>query len=241
MEELVALCKRRGFIFQSNEIYGVLKGLYDYGPLGVELKRNIMNEWWRAMVHEREDITGLYASIIMHPKVWEASGHLAGFSDPLVDCLISKERFRADKAPTPKDGDTLHITCSDKGQAKDYQSAIEKRFEIMLQRNGKVLEGLKIIDKNKIGFFENNSEEPSKTFDFPGYVSPTFNSPFLSEEKQFNLMFRSQIGAVDSLGDIANFVNDNKAYLRISKFKKNKIIRPKYNKKKIVLEGVQLM
>ena len=210
MDKIISLAKQRGFIFQSSEIYGGLKSAYDYGPLGVELKRNIMNEWWRAMVHEREDITGLDASIIMHPKVWEASGHLAGFSDPLVDCLISKERFRADKAPTPKVGDTIHITCSDKGQAKDYQSAIEKRFEITLQRNGKVLEGLKVIDKNQIGFFENNNEEPSKTFDFPGYVSPTFNSPFLSEEKQFNLMFRSQIGAVDALGDIANFVNDNK-------------------------------
>jgi len=210
MDKIISLAKQRGFIFQSSEIYGGLKSAYDYGPLGVELKRNIMNEWWRAMVHEREDITGLDASIVMHPKVWEASGHLAGFSDPLVDCLISKERFRADKAPTPKVGDTIHITCSDKGQAKDYQSAIEKRFEITLQRNGKVLEGLKVIDKNQIGFFENNNEEPSKTFDFPGYVSPTFNSPFLSEEKQFNLMFRSQIGAVDALGDIANFVNDNK-------------------------------
>ena len=110
------------------------------------------------MVHEREDITGLDASIIMHPKVWEASGHLAGFSDPLVDCLISKERFRADNATPPEIGASINITCNAKGQAKDYQSAIEKRFNITLQRNGKVLEGLKVIDKNKIGFFENNSE-----------------------------------------------------------------------------------
>mgnify|MGYP003325245668 CR=1 FL=1 len=101
MDKIISLAKQRGFIFQSSEIYGGLKSAYDYGPLGVELKRNIMNEWWRSMVHEREDITGLDASIIMHPKVWEASGHLAGFADPLVDCLISKERFRADKAPTP--------------------------------------------------------------------------------------------------------------------------------------------
>ena len=101
---LTSLSKRRGFVFQSSEIYGGLKSAYDYGPLGVELKRNIMNEWWRSMVQEREDITGLDASIIMHPKVWEASGHLAGFSDPLVDCLISKERFRADKAPIPNIG-----------------------------------------------------------------------------------------------------------------------------------------
>jgi len=210
MDKIISLAKQRGFIFQSSEIYGGLKSAYDYGPLGVELKRNIMNEWWRSMVHEREDITGLDASIIMHPKVWEASGHLAGFADPLVDCLISKERFRADKAPTPIVGDELPITCNDKGQAKDYQEAIEKRFDVRLKRNGKILEGLKVVKKNKVGFFENGKIEISKVFDFPGYVSPTFNSPFLSEEKQFNLMFRSQIGAVDALGDIANFVNENK-------------------------------
>ena len=105
MEKVISLSKQRGFVFQSSEIYGGLKSAYDYGPLGVELKRNIMNEWWRSMVHEREDVIGIDASIIMHSKVWEASGHLAGFSDPLVDCLISKERFRADKAPRPKPGD----------------------------------------------------------------------------------------------------------------------------------------
>ena len=210
MDNIISLAKQRGFIFQSSEIYGGLKSAYDYGPLGVELKRNIMNEWWRSMVHEREDVIGLDASIIMHPKVWEASGHLAGFADPLVDCLISKERFRADKAPVPKIGDDINITCNDKGQAKDYQAAIEKRFNIKLNRNGKVLEGLKVIEKNKVGFFEKKGSDASKTFDFPGYISPTFNSPFLSDEKQFNLMFRSQIGSVDAIGEITNFVNENK-------------------------------
>ncbi|RPG03851.1 MAG: glycine--tRNA ligase [Pelagibacteraceae bacterium TMED246] len=197
-------------MFQSSEIYGGLKSAYDYGPLGVELKRNLMNEWWRSMVHEREDISGLDASIIMHPKVWEASGHLAGFSDPLVDCLISKERFRADKAPIPKVGDEINITCTDKGQAKEYQSAIEKRFNILLKREGKTLKGLKVIEERKVAFFEENKQTHSNIFDFPGYLSPTFNSPFLSDEKQFNLMFRSQIGSVDALGDIANYVNNNK-------------------------------
>lgn len=210
IDNIISLAKQRGFIFQSSEIYGGLKSAYDYGPLGVELKRNIMNEWWRSMVHEREDVIGLDASIIMHPKVWEASGHLAGFADPLVDCLISKERFRADKAPVPKIGDDINITCNDKGQAKDYQAAIEKRFNIKLNRNGKVLEGLKVIEKNKVGFFEKKESDASKTFDFPGYISPTFNSPFLSDEKQFNLMFRSQIGSVDAIGEITNFVNENK-------------------------------
>jgi len=210
MEKVISLSKQRGYVFQSSEIYGGLKSAYDYGPLGVELKRNLMNEWWRSMVHEREDIIGIDASIIMHSKVWEASGHLAGFSDPLVDCLISKERFRADKAPRPRAGDKLSITCIDKGQAKTYLNAIQKRFNIELRRNGKILEGLRVIDNKNFGFFNSAEEKPSATFPYSGYVSPTFGIPFLSEERQFNLMFRSQIGPVDVLGDIAALIDDNK-------------------------------
>jgi len=210
MEKVISLSKQRGFVFQSSEIYGGLKSAYDYGPLGVELKRNLMNEWWRSMVHEREDVIGIDASIIMHSKVWQASGHLAGFSDPLVDCLISKERFRADKAPRPTPGDELAITCADKGQAKTYLEAIQKRYDIELRRNGKVLEGLRVIDKNNFGLFNNGEDKPSATFPYSGYVSPTFGSPFLSDERQFNLMFRSQIGPVDVLGDISAFINENK-------------------------------
>lgn len=97
MEALVSLAKRRGFIYQSSEIYGGLNGFFDYGPLGVELKRNIRDCWWRDMVHRRDDVVGIETSIIMHPKVWEASGHVAGFSDPLVDCKVSKQRYRADQ------------------------------------------------------------------------------------------------------------------------------------------------
>jgi glycyl-tRNA synthetase len=96
MSTIVSLCKRRGFIFQSSEIYGGLNSCWDYGPLGVELKRNVKDAWWRAMVTNRRNIVGLDASILMHPKVWEASGHLAGFTDPLVDCKVCKSRFRAD-------------------------------------------------------------------------------------------------------------------------------------------------
>jgi glycyl-tRNA synthetase len=96
MSTIVSLCKRRGFIFQSSEVYGGLTSCWDYGPLGVELKRNVKEAWWRAMVTNRRDIVGLDAAILMHPKVWEASGHLAGFTDPLVDCKSCKERFRAD-------------------------------------------------------------------------------------------------------------------------------------------------
>ena len=118
MKDVISLCKQRGFVFQSSEIYGGLKSAYDYGPLGIELKRNVMNEWWRAMVYEREDIVGLDASIMMHSRVWEASGQLAGFSDPLVDCLVSKELFRAGQAPTHCPGDDLTLNCNDTGQAK---------------------------------------------------------------------------------------------------------------------------
>jgi glycyl-tRNA synthetase len=97
MDKLVSLCKRRGFIFQSSEIYGGTGSVWDYGPLGVELKKNIKDRWWHAMVRSRDDIEGLDAAILMHPRTWEASGHVAGFVDPLVDCKTCKGRFRADK------------------------------------------------------------------------------------------------------------------------------------------------
>ena len=96
MEELVALCKRRGFIFQSNEIYGGLQGLYDYGPLGIELKNNLKKAWWSSMVYERDDVEGIDASILTHPTVLKQSGHEDTFSDPLVDCRDCKSRWRAD-------------------------------------------------------------------------------------------------------------------------------------------------
>ena len=117
MEKIVSLCKRRGFVFQSSEIYGGLGSVWDYGPLGVALKKNVKDRWWRAMVQARDDIEGLDAAILMHPKVWEASGHVAGFTDPLVDCRFCKARFRADKIqestcpqkPSKRPGE--HSTC----------------------------------------------------------------------------------------------------------------------------------
>ncbi|MFW7381441.1 MAG: glycine--tRNA ligase [Oligoflexus sp.] len=161
MNKIVSLCKRRGFVFQSSEIYGGLKSAYDYGPLGVELKRNIAAEWWRRMVYEREDIVGIDASIVMHPKVWETSGHLAGFSDPLVDCFNCKERFRADKAPKASPGTVVSFI---EGGKKD----------------GKKLEA-PVTDA--------------------GYVCPVCGSPKLSDERQFNGMFRTSLGPVDPFGD----------------------------------------
>src|SRR2546425_7276215 len=95
MDKLVSLAKRRGFVFQSSEIYGGLGAGWDYGPLGVELKKNIKERWWRSMVHEREDIEGLDAAILMHPQVWEASGHVAGVSGPLGGCKQRQKRVPA--------------------------------------------------------------------------------------------------------------------------------------------------
>src|SRR5882757_2091947 len=105
MEKLVALCRRKGFIFQSSEIYGGIGGFWDYGPLGVELKKNIKDAWWQDMVRnpppgpdgQEISMVGVDCSIIMNPKVWEASGHVGGFSDPMVDCKKCRRRFRADK------------------------------------------------------------------------------------------------------------------------------------------------
>ncbi|MBI5119028.1 glycine--tRNA ligase [Candidatus Poribacteria bacterium] len=102
MEDLVSLCKRRGIIFPSSLIYGGINSCWDYGPLGVELKNNIKRLWWKTMTQDRDDIEGLDASIIMHPRVWEASGHVAGFTDPLVDCKQCKHRFRADEINSEK-------------------------------------------------------------------------------------------------------------------------------------------
>jgi glycyl-tRNA synthetase len=118
MEKLVSLAKRRGFVFQSSEIYGGLGSVWDYGPLGVELKKNIKERWWRSMVHERDDVEGLDAAILMHPKVWEASGHVAGFTDPLIDCRQCKNRFRADDPRikgTPGTPDSQCPVCGNKG------------------------------------------------------------------------------------------------------------------------------
>ena len=124
MDELVSLCKRRGFIYQSSEIYGGLQGLYDYGPLGVELKNNIKRSWWRAMVYDRDDIEGLDASVLTKPKVLEYSGHEETFTDPLVDCRSCKSRWRSD--------DLLELRCP----SCDSQDLTEPRaFNLMFKTN----------------------------------------------------------------------------------------------------------
>jgi glycyl-tRNA synthetase len=129
MEALVSLCKRRGFIFQSSEIYGGINGFWDYGPLGCELKRNIKDAWWASTVRTREDVVGLDASIIMHPRVWEASGHVEGFADPMVDCKTCKGRFRADQldsTPCPNRPSKMVCEC-------DGQKTEPRRFNLMFR------------------------------------------------------------------------------------------------------------
>ncbi len=130
MEKIVSLCKRRGFIFPSSEIYGGVGSTYDYGHYGVLLKTNVKNEWWRAMLQDRDDVVALDSAIIQHPRVWEASGHLAGFTDPLVDCRTCKKRFRADhldqlecgRKPSKHPGE--HSEC-DLTEARDFNLMFE--------------------------------------------------------------------------------------------------------------------
>jgi glycyl-tRNA synthetase len=138
MSTIVSLAKRRGFIFQSSEIYGGLTSCWDYGPLGVELKRNVKEAWWKSMVTNRRDIVGLDASILMHPKVWEASGHLAGFTDPLVDCKSCKERFRADHlenlASCPKCGGQLTEVRKFNLMFKTFMGPVEDDASVVYMR-----------------------------------------------------------------------------------------------------------
>ena len=124
MEKLIALCKRRGFVFPGSEIYGGLANSWDYGPLGAQLKKNIKDEWWRRFVERRGDMVGLDAAVIMNPKVWEASGHLATFSDPLIECKKCHERFRADNIPDLE-------TCPSCKEKKTFTEA--KNFNLMLK------------------------------------------------------------------------------------------------------------
>ena len=129
MSDLVSLCKRRGFIFQSSEVYGGLSGCWDYGALGVELKNNVKASWWKSMTF-REDVVGVDSSILMHPTIWKASGHVDGFSDPLIDCKNCKARFREDhidpKAPCPQCGSKDSFT-----EARDFNLMFKTQIGAM--------------------------------------------------------------------------------------------------------------
>ena len=131
MEKLVSLCKRRGFIFQSSEIYGGLGSVYDYGPLGAELKNNIRDDWWSAMVHRHEDIEGMESGILMHPDVWVASGHVGGFTDPLTECRNCHRRFRADELPQVAAGELAAQQCPVCGTTGEFTEP--RQFDLMFK------------------------------------------------------------------------------------------------------------
>ena len=208
MEKLVALCKRRGFIFQSSEIYGGLNGFWDYGPLGVELKRNLKDAWWhdvvRAPVQGPDgnliEMVGVDCSIVMNPKVWIASGHVGGFSDPMVDCRETKNRYRAD-----------HLVCGEvlalqKGQTNslgwlavlegDESLAIwQKKAERLIKKSGG---GELLPPKELISYASLPSAEQIRT------TGPDAEKPgTLTEPRQFNLMFKTYVGALEDPTAIA--------------------------------------
>ncbi|MEW5874798.1 MAG: glycine--tRNA ligase [Candidatus Zixiibacteriota bacterium] len=133
MDKIVSLCKRRGFVYQSSEIYGGINSCWDYGPLGAELKRNIKDHWWTTMTHRREDVEGLDAAILMHPQVWVTSGHVGGFTDPLVDCKECKARFREDQIEDAMCGSPAYkgrkaSKCRDEGKFTE-----SRQFNLMFK------------------------------------------------------------------------------------------------------------
>jgi glycyl-tRNA synthetase len=140
MDKIVALCKRRGLIFPASEIYGGIANTYDYGHYGVLLKNNVLNAWWKAMIQEREDIVALDSAIIQHPRTWEASGHLEGFTDPLVDCKSCKRRFRADHIEEARSGAAEHpdVRCGHApsklpGDYPDCELTDPREFNLMFE------------------------------------------------------------------------------------------------------------
>ncbi len=155
LQKIVALCKRRGFVYPGSEIYGGLGGTWDYGPAGVLLKKNIKDLWWKEMVQLRDDIVGVDAAIMMNPKAWEASGHVEAFSDPLVECKVCHQRFRADKADEIETHEESHkdtkVEWTDPQQfnllVKAYLGVLEgKQSEIYLR--GEITNGVHVNFKN---------------------------------------------------------------------------------------------
>src|SRR5580698_4603760 len=130
MDKIVSLCKRRGFVFQSSEIYGGISSSYDYGHYGVLLKNNVKGQWWRSMLQERDDVVALDSAIIQHPRTWEASGHLAGFTDPLIDCRTCKHRFRADHLEQAQCG---RKPSKRPGETPDCDLTEARAFNLMFQ------------------------------------------------------------------------------------------------------------
>ena len=195
MEKLTALCKRRGFIFQSSEIYGGINGFWDYGPLGVELKRNIKAAWWEDVVRRRDDIVGLDASIIMNPKVWEASGHVGGFSDPMVDCVACKARFRADRAFT---------ISAVAGETEVISGAVEAETEEMAREAIATGASSKIRRRlqQKASELTWTAFRADQIPDGATAQCPACGGE-MTEPRQFNLMFETHVGAMQDSTSIA--------------------------------------
>lgn len=204
LKDIVALCKRRGFIFQASEIYGGMNGFWDYGPLGVELKNNIRDAWWKAMVLTPPigpdglpvSIVGLDSAIIQNPKTWEASGHVGGFSDPMVDCKETKLRYRADHLEVYMDGSNKWPAFMQGTSAADKEKRLKK---LGLPKLDSYQEKTDFSSKEAI--FSSAGEHHKKV------IAPDASEAgTLTDIKQFNLMFETQVGAVASA--------ENKAYLR---------------------------
>ncbi|OGU55967.1 MAG: glycine--tRNA ligase [Ignavibacteria bacterium RBG_13_36_8] len=192
MEKIVSLAKRRGFVFQSSEIYGGLNGCWDYGPLGVELLNNVKQEWWKAMTY-REDVEGLDAAILMHPKVWEASGHVENFTDLMIDCKQCKARFRVD---------TLGESTADKKKEK----AIKALEETVQTDPGKQTALKNIFEAHSEieDRFETILENSNLAFDLLAQLNcpncGTQNS--FTAPRKFNLMFKTFLGSVEQEGNV---------------------------------------
>ncbi len=189
LEKIVSLAKRRGFVFQSSEIYGGLNGCWDYGPLGVELLKNIKEEWWKFMTY-REDVEGLDASILMHPKVWEASGHVENFTDPMIDCKQCKARFRLD---------TLADMINEKKQGK----AIEA-LKVTVKDNAALIEKIEKITSGPENTFESLLETPElgKLLLAELNCPQCGNKNTFTDARKFNLMFKTFIGPVEDSGAV---------------------------------------
>ena len=175
MDKIVSLCKRRGFVFPASEIYGGQGSTYDWGPLGVELKRRVKDAWWESMIYSRRDVVGLDSAIIQSPKVWEASGHVGGFSDPMIDNKTSKQRYRADHLV-----EAHAAKLRDAGKA-DAADALLSRLRSSMSDHA-ALHAL-ILES--------------------GIKDPESGSTDWTEVRQFNLMFKTQVGAVEGTSSVA--------------------------------------
>eukprot|EP00437_Effrenium_voratum_P040156 CAMPEP_0181473356 /NCGR_PEP_ID=MMETSP1110-20121109/40080_1 /TAXON_ID=174948 /ORGANISM="Symbiodinium sp., Strain CCMP421" /LENGTH=531 /DNA_ID=CAMNT_0023598467 /DNA_START=154 /DNA_END=1749 /DNA_ORIENTATION=- len=187
LDGLVSLCKRRGFVFPSGEIYGGYSGFFDYGPLGAELKNNLKRMWWRRMVHFRDDVVGLDSSIVSTPAVHRASGHVDNFSDPMVDCTESKSRFRADQlmwAKVELEDDRIvgYVSMVEDGNVEKALEKAAKRLKKEKQMEGN-LKPLQIKDMTE-----------ATAADVESIPSPATGNPTLTGARAFNLMFETNVG-----------------------------------------------